>query len=313
MTTAIGAGREAGRSSDTRALLLGFVGVLCFSMSIPATRKAVPFLGPWFVTMGRAAVAGFLAVATLVLRGVPRPSRPQMLRLLVVVGGVVIGFPAFTGLALRHAPAGRSAVVTGLLPAATAGMAVLRARERPPRAFWGWAGLGFVAVAWLALARSHGHVSAADLLLLGAVLTGALGYTEGGMLARELGGWQTICWALVLALPVTTTTAFLARTAIASHVKTSAWVGFAYLSVVSMFLGFFAWYGALALGSIARVSQVQLLQPSLSLLWAALLLNEPLDRITMIVAAIVLLAVVGSRRATSRQARREALVASTGG
>ena len=191
---------------------------------------------------------------------------------------------------------------------------MLRTGERPPWRFWAYACLGLVAVLVLAMARSGGHVATADLLLVGAVIAGAVGYTEGGMLSRELGGWQTICWALVLALPLTVPVTVASRGEILPHVATAAWVGFAYLSTVSMFLGFFAWYGALAIGSIARLSQVQLLQPTLSLMWAALLLHEHLDGITLGVAAVVLLAVVGSRRATSvgAQAQQHAVTSPEG-
>lgn len=217
-----------------------------------------------------------------------------------MVAGVVVGFPAFSGLALQHAPAGRSAVITGLLPAATAGLSVLRTGERPSWKFWAWAGLGLAAVLVLLGSRSHGHVATADLLLLGAVLAAAMGYTEGALLARELGGWQTICWALVLALPITVPAALLSLGGVHGPVPVSAWVGLAYLSVVSMFLGFFAWYAALSmalsLGSVAKVSQVQLLQPIMTLTWAWVLLSEPLDAVTVGVAGVVLLAVLGSRR-----------------
>jgi len=293
-------GTKRAHPSSRRALALGFLGVACFSLTFPATRKAVPSLGPWLVTFGRAAIAGVLAIVALRLHRCAQPTRGQARRLALVVAGVVVGFPAFSGLALQHAPAGRSAVITGLLPAATAGLSVLRTGERPSWKFWAWAGLGLAAVLVLLGSRSHGHVATADLLLLGAVLAAAMGYTEGALLARELGGWQTICWALVLALPITVPAALLSLGGVHGPVPVSAWVGLAYLSVVSMFLGFFAWYAALSmalsLGSVAKVSQIQLLQPIMTLTWAWVLLSEPLDAVTVGVAGVVLLAVLGSRR-----------------
>lgn len=289
------------RSTETRGLLLGLVGVVCFSVSLPATRVAVKAFDANFVSFGRAIVAATCAAIALVVARPVRPSSAQLRRMVFVSAGVVIGFPLFTGLALRHAEAGHGAVVIGLLPAATAGLSVLRSGERPSVRYWIYALTGMVAIAVLAFARSTTkELAVGDLLFLLAVLSAAVGYTEGAMLSRELGGWQTISWSLLLALPVTIPIAITGLGSIDGDERWTAWTAFAYLGMVSMFLGFFAWYAGLAMGGIARVSQVQLIQPLLSVAWAVLFLHERADLLLFVVATVVLAAVFGSRRSLIR-------------
>ena len=276
-------------------LLLGALGILAFSFSLPATKLAVADLDPWFVAFGRAAVAGGLAVAVLAAGRAPRPSRAQWWRLGLVVIGVVVGFPLCTSLALRDVPAAHAVVVIGLLPAATAVAAVLRAGERPPLTFWLAAGAGAVAVLAFAAAGGAGGFEGADLLLLAAVVVCGLGYAEGAVVARGLGGARTICWALVLALPLTVPVAVLSAGDLSG--SATSWLGFAYVTLFSMFLGFFAWYAGLARGGVARIGQIQLAQPVLSLVWAALLLGEAISPREGITAAAVLICVVATQRA----------------
>ncbi len=271
------------------------VGVLGFSFTLPATRLAVEGLDPWFVAFGRAVVAGVLALAWLRAGRAPRPDAKQWQRLALVAGGVVIGFPLLTSLALREVPASHAIVTVGLLPVATAVAAVLRAGERPPRAFWAAVGAGTLAVVAFALAGGAGSLAAADAGLLLAVVVCAVGYAEGAVVARELGGARTICWALVLALPLTVPVAAL--TAGALRAPASAWLGFAYVALVSMFLAFFAWYAGLARGGVARIGQVQLAQPVLGLGWAALVLGEAVSPAEALTAAAVLACVVATQRA----------------
>jgi drug/metabolite transporter (DMT)-like permease len=277
-------------------LLLGALGVLAFSFSLPATRLAVADLDPWLVAFGRAVVAGLLSALVLTITHAPRPTPQQWRSLALVATGVVVGFPLFTSLALHHLPASHGAVVVGMLPAATAVAAVLLAGERPTRAFWLASGAGFAAVLAFALTRGGGDLGAPDLELLAAVVLCALGYAEGGRLSRELGGARTICWALVLSLPVTLTVTTIALARDGAHAGTSAWLGFAYVSVISMFLGFFAWYAGLARGGVAKIGQVQLAQPVLSLVWAALILGESVGPATVLAALVVLACVVATQR-----------------
>ncbi len=270
-------------------LLWGFLGVLAFSFTLPLTRIAVSTLDPLFVGAGRALVAALLATVVLLVTRTRFPPRRLWPRILTVAAGVVVGFPFLTSFALQTAPASHGAVVIGLLPAATAAVAVLRARERPSRLFWAASLAGAVAVIGFTVVSSGGfgglHVS--DLLLLGAVVAAAVGYAEGGLLAREIGSWQVICWALVAAAPAM---AALTGVSMAAHPPTAGidgWLAFGYVSGVSMFLGFFAWYRGLAIGPIASVSQIQLVQPVLTIAWAALLLGEPLTLVTALGALAV--------------------------
>ena len=245
---------------------------------------AVGGLSPLFIGSGRAVVAAVLAAAALSLTRQHLPHGQQWARLAVVGGGVVVGFPLLTSFALTTAPASHGAVVIGLLPAATATMAVLRGHERPPVRFWVLAGVGAVAAIGFASAQwgNLGQLRWSDLLLFGAVVAAAIGYAEGGLLARELGAWQTISWALVLCAPPMVLLAFLSATQQTLSNTPVQWAAFAYLGVVSMFLGFFAWYHGLAIGPITQVSQVQLVQPVLSICWAALLLGEQLTWTTVV-------------------------------
>lgn len=278
--------------SSTQGLLFGALGVLIFSFSLPATRLAVPVLGGWSVGFGRAVIAGLLSLALLVIRREPLPTRSVWWNLAVVVLGVIVGFPVLSSLALQYIPASHSAVIVGLAPAATALMAVLRGNERPPRIFWLSCGLGIVAVLIFALASGAGQIQREDLLLLGAVVLVGLGYAEGARLARSMGGWRVICWALVLALPFMTVAALISLNGRdLAAVSAKSWLAFSYLSAFSMFLGFFAWYHGLAVGGIARVSQLQLAQPVLTLLWSAILLGESIAPVTVIAALFVVLSV----------------------
>lgn len=264
----------------------GLLGVAAFSFTVPFTRVAVEngHMSPLFVGSGRAVIAALLAALALVATRQRLPRGRQWGRVAVVAGGAVVGFPLLTSFALTEAPASHGAVVIALLPAATAVIAVLRTGERPARSFWTAAGAGGGAGGGAGVAGLHG----ADLLLLAAVVVCAIGYAEGGLLSRELGSWQTISWALVLASPlmaVLTAVAVVRRPPTATPLE---WGAFAYLGVVSMFLGFFAWYRGLAIGPMAQVSQVQLTQPVMSICWAALLLHERIGWPTVLGGAAVI-------------------------
>lgn len=271
--------------------------MLAFSFSFPMTRLAVGDIDPVVVGLGRAVVAGLLAVPYLALAGCVRPAASLWPRLALVSLGVVVGFPLFSSLALRAAPSAHGAVVTGLLPIATAAFAVLRAGERPPVAFWAGALAGLVAVLAFAVTQGAGRPQAADVLILVAVALGGLGYAEGGALARCLGGPAVICWALVLALPLLLPVITWRLATGWPRAGAAAWGGFAYVSLVSMLLGFFAWYRGLALGGVARIGQLQLAQPVLTLLWSAPLLGETVSPAMAAAAGAVLASVALTQRA----------------
>lgn len=269
---------------ERQGLALGLLGVVIFAMTVPMTRLAVgpafdPQLPPFFVTAGRAALAGGLAAIYLLAVRAPWPGREHRLALFVSALGTVVGFPLFLALALRRVDAMHAAVVTGVLPLATAIAAALAFRQRPSAAFWLCAALGCVLVLGFAAWQGSGTLVLADALLLGSVVSAAAGYVAGARLSARMPAERVICWVLVLSLPVTLP-AMLASWP--QHPATvAAWGGFAYVTVFSMWLGFFAWYRGLALGGTVRVSQVQLVQPFLAMLFAVPVLGERLDAATV--------------------------------
>lgn len=265
-------------SRSHAGLAWGLLGVAAFSFTVPLTRIAVESMSPLFIGSGRAVIAAVLAAAALAITRQRLPRGRQWLRLAVIAGGVVIGFPILTSFALTTATASHGAVVIALLPAATAVMAVIRGHERPPLFFWIMAAVGALVAVLFASLQGGGltQLHWSDLLLFGAVIAGGIGYTEGGLLAREIGSWQTVSWALIVASPLMITLTAVAMVGQPPTGTPGQWAAFAYLGVISMFLGFFAWYRGLAIGPITQVSQVQLAQPVLSILWAALLLREHL-------------------------------------
>jgi drug/metabolite transporter (DMT)-like permease len=264
---------------ETRGMLLGLAGVALFSLTLPFTRMAVAELDPLFVTLARAVGAALLAGAWLRWKGVSRPPRAALLPLVMVALGCILGFPLLTSIAMRSLPASHGAVLIGVLPLCTALYAALRGYERPSGGFWALALLGSGLVVAFALGQGGGNLEPADLLMFGAVLSAAVGYAEGGKLARSMGGQETISWALVLAaIPSALVLAVFdaGQFGRLGEVGPRAWLGLAYVTVFSTIVGFFFWYRGLALGGLARVGQVQLVQPFLSLAGAWALLGEPL-------------------------------------
>ncbi|MEU8796932.1 DMT family transporter [Spirillospora sp. NPDC048819] len=285
-------------------LWLASLGVLIFSFTLPATVLALDGLDPYAIGVGRAAAASVLAaVALLSVRARP-PRRDQWPGFAVVIAGVIFGFPVLTTLALDlGASSAHSAVVVGLLPAATAVLGVLRAGERPSRAFWLAGAAGAACVTGFALIRGAGHVTGADLLLFAALLAVAAGYAEGGLLSRAMPAWRVISWALVLAAPLTVpVTAWLLATTDPDWTGRAV-LGFGYLAAFSAYLGFFAWYEGLARAGIARGGQVQLAQPVMTLLWSGLVLAERIDATTALAAVAVLVCVALTQRTRVRHTR----------
>jgi drug/metabolite transporter (DMT)-like permease len=280
-------------------LLLGALGMACFSVTFPATHAAETAFSPVVVGVGRAVPAAALAVVILAARRQPLlPPRDILGRLLVVAATVGIGFGLLSALALSQVSSVHGAVLTGLIPAATAGMAVLRAGERPRRGYWLALAAGLAVVVGFALIQGGGRLRPADVVLLAAIAVGGIGYAEGGALAREYGGWRVICWAVILALPVSLpVTAAAAVADPARHITVGAAAGLVYVCFVSMCLGFFAWYAGLARGGVARVGRLQLAQPALTLGWSALLLGEHVSLLTAAAAAGVIIVTAIGRNA----------------
>ncbi|MBD8473418.1 DMT family transporter [Pseudomonas sp. CFBP 8770] len=274
----------------------GLIGVVIFSGSLPATRIAVLEFDPVFLTVARAAIAGVLALCLLLLFKERRPARQQLLPLIIVAMGVVIGFPLLTALALQHVTSAHSIVFVGLLPLATAAFGVLRGGERPRPVFWFFSVLGSLLVVGFAVTQGLTASPTGDILMLLAILACGLGYAEGAKISKTLGGWQVICWALVLAMPVVMPlTAWLAPASF-SGISTPAWLSLAYVSLFSMLIGFVFWYRGLVQGGIAAVGQLQLLQPFFGLALAAVLLHEQVSLGMFGVTVAVILCVAGARR-----------------
>ncbi|MDF2116883.1 DMT family transporter [Roseiarcaceae bacterium H3SJ34-1] len=274
----------------------GFIGVVIFSGSLVATRMAVMQFEPVFLTVARAAIAGMLAVCLLLAFRQKRPLRGDLLSLLIVACGVVVGFPLLTALALQHVTSAHSIVFVGLLPSSTAIFGVLRGGERPKPAFWLFSALGSVLMAGFAFAQGLTASPVGDALMLAAIVVCGLGYAEGARLSRTLGGWQVISWALVLSLPVMIALSIVYRPASFSGIALPAWLGLGYVSLFSMLIGFIFWYRGLALGGIAAVGQLQLLQPFFGLALAAALLHEPVTWMMLAVTVAVVFCVAGSRK-----------------
>lgn len=274
----------------------GLLGVVIFSGSLPATRVAVAGFSPLFLTSARAVIAALLGGVFLLLLRQKVPGRVDLFSLFVVALGVVVGFPLLTALSLQHITAARSIVFIGLLPLATAIFGVLRGGERPKPAFWLFSVLGSATVAGFALLHSEGSSLTGDLLMVAAVLLCGLGYAEGATLSRRLGGWQVISWALLLSLPAMALVALLYLPTTWNGIGAPAWLGLGYVSVFSMLVGFVFWYRGLALGGIAGVGQLQLLQPFLGLLLAGLLLQEPVAWSMIAATGVVVLSVAGAKR-----------------
>lgn len=282
-------------------MALAAAGVLAFSFSTPMTKLAVRHLDVVLAGMGRAVPPALLGAVLLRSTHQARPTVAQLRRLLPVVIGVVIGFPLLTAWALHRVPAAHGSLAIGVAPLATAGFGMILAGERPSGRYWAASAVAVCAVLAYVVDQGGGSVAAADAVLLLAVVLVGLGYANGGLLGRELGGWQVICWALLLALPVTATVSVWRLVAVGvDGVPASAWAGWAYTSLVSMFLGFFAWYGGLALAGIARGGQLQLVQPVLALAWGWPLLGERLNVVGVATAAVVIGAVMWGRRAPIR-------------
>jgi len=274
----------------------GLVGVAIFSASLPATRVAVAGFPPLFLTAARAGIAALLGGALLLLLRQARPARADLGSLVIVAFGVVIGFPLLTALALQHITSAHSIVFVGLLPLATAVFGVLRGAERPKPLFWLFSLMGSAAVGAFALSNDGTVSPAGDFLMIAAVVLCGLGYAEGAVLSRRLGGWQVISWALLLASPVMLLLAVATCPPSWQVIEMPAWLGLAYVSIFSMLVGFVFWYRGLARGGIASVGQLQLLQPFLGFALAGLLLHEPVAWSMILATGLVVVCVALARR-----------------
>lgn len=276
--------------------LNGFIGMLIFSASLPATKVAIIDFDPIFLTLARATIAGLLALIALLIFKQKRPDKAQLFSLFIVAIGVVVGFPLLTALALQYITSAHSLVFIGILPVSTAIFGIIRGGERPKPIFWLFAILGSLLVVAYAISQGISSSPMGDLLMFGAIVLCGLGYAEGAKLTKTLGGWQVISWALLLSLPLMMFLAFIYMPTSFEGISREAWLGLAYVSLFSMFIGFIFWYKGLAQGGIASVGQLQLLQPLFGLALAALLLHEQVSASMIGVTIGVMLCVAGSKK-----------------
>ena len=294
-------------SRQTLGIGLGFIGIAIFGGTLPATRLAVEGLDPFFITAGRAAASGLLSATLLLILRRRWPSARQIRTMLICIVTIVFGFPGLMALAMLTVPASHGGIVLGILPLTTAAAATAVLGERPSLRFWLLAGLGTTVVVVFALRENGGEIAVGDVYLFLAAISTSIGYVFSADLSHEMPGWEVISWILVLALPLTLPLAIWLWPANPGAVPAAAWVVFAYVSVFSMFVGFFAWNAGLVMGGVARVSQVQLLQTFVTLGLSAVINGEHVGPSTIAVAALVVAIVAAGRKARIAQKVPEAV------
>lgn len=288
------------QTNETKGMLLGFIGVLMFSLTLPFTRIAVAELSPYFVTFGRSSLGGICALLLFAFTKPKLPTKNQLIRLSVMALGVVYGFPLFISLAMKTLPSAHGGIVLGVLPLATAVVGALRFNERPSLAFWITAVTGSLLVITYASLNGSGGLASEDWLLFVAIASASIGYSEGGKLSEEMSSVEVISWALVLTLPINIFLTYQYIDFEISAVSSSAIISFVYVGLISMYIAFFFWYRGIALGGVARVGQVQLLQPFLTLVGAYFLLDEQITAMNIGFALCVLAVVVLGKRTRAK-------------
>lgn len=288
--------RNKVKENTAQGWINGFIGVVLFSGSLPATRVAVLEFDPVFLTVARAAIAGMLALIAVLSFKEKRPDRQQILSLIIVALGVVVGFPLLSALALQYITSAHAMVFIGILPVATAIFGIIRGGERPGVVFWFFSVAGSLLVIGYALAQGLTASPTGDILMILAVILCGLGYAEGARLTKSLGGWQVISWALILSLPVMLPLFFVCMPVSFQGISAGAWYSLSYVSLFSMLIGFIFWYKGLAQGGTATVGQLQLLQPFFGLSLAAFLLHEQVSTGMLMVTVGVIVCVAGTKK-----------------
>jgi drug/metabolite transporter (DMT)-like permease len=283
-------------TKETKGMLIGFIGILIFSLTLPVTKIAVLTFNPYFIAFGRACLAGLFALAYLLYTRAPLPSKADLAKIALIALGVVFGFPIFTTVAMEEGSSSHGAVILGMMPLATTVIGVIRFKERPSIGFWLVSILGAGLVMTYALLKSSGSLSYIDGLLVLGGICACIGYVEGGELSRRMNPRAVISWALLISLPINIIATYFTFSPAYWSSDAIALTSFIYLSLFPMYLGFFFWYEGLAIGGIARVSQVQLVQPFCTLLAASFFLGDPLTVMNMVFAFLVVSTVVLSKR-----------------
>ncbi|QWE16037.1 DMT family transporter [Polynucleobacter sp. AP-Nino-20-G2] len=281
---------------ETKGMLIGFIGILIFSLTLPVSKIAVVSFDPYFIAFGRASLAGLVALAYLSYNHISLPSKSDLAKFAVIAMGVVFGFPIFTTVAMKEGSSSHGAVILGMMPLATTVIGVIRFKERPSVGFWFVSMLGAGLVMIYALLKSSGSFTYIDSLLVLGGICACVGYVEGGELSRRMNPRAVISWALAISLPINIVATYFTFSSAYWDVGAVAWTSFVYLSLFPMYLGFFFWYEGLAIGGIARVSQVQLIQPFCTLLASSLLLGDHLTAMNLVFAFLVVSTVILSKR-----------------
>jgi len=289
-------------NKETKGMLIGFVGILIFSLTLPVTKIAILSFDPYFIAFGRATLAGALALAYLVILKEPMLAKADIGKLVVIALGVVFGFPILTTVAMAYGSSSHGAVILGMMPLASTVIGAIRFGERPSIGFWMVSILGAALVVTYALLKSSGSFTLVDVLLVLGGICACIGYVEGGELSRKMNPRAVISWALVISLPANIVFSYLTFDSAYINVGTFAWSIFVYLSLFPMFLGFFFWYEGLAIGGIARVSQVQLIQPFCTLIVASILLGDSLTWTNVVFAVLVVSTVILGKRMLIKRA-----------
>ncbi len=279
-----------------KGMLLGFMGVVVFSLTLPVTRFIIPYFDPVFIGLGRSVVAAIVAAIILLAFKQSFPTKNQLKWLLLTAIGIIVGFPVLTAFAMQTVPASHGSVVIGLLPLLTAVIGTFISNERPTVGFWIAATIGALLVVVYSLLQGGMQLHVGDLYLIAASILGAMGYAFGAKIAKEIGGWQVICWVNVIGFPFSLIGAALVMPDNFAEIPTTAWTGFLYLALASQLFGFFLWYKGLAMGGIARVSQTQLLQSFLSIIAAIVILGEKVELNTYLFALAVVVAIAVTRK-----------------
>ncbi len=283
-------------NKETKGMLIGFIGILIFSLTLPVSKIAILSFDPYFIAFGRACLAGLAALIYLIYKKAPFPSKTELIKFVVIALGVVFGFPIFTTVAMKEGSSSHGAVILGMMPLATTVIGVIRFKERPSLGFWIVSLLGAALVVIYALLKSSGSFTYIDVLLVLGGICACVGYVEGGALSRKMDPRAVISWALVISLPINVMMALVSVKSDYWSADILAWTSFLYLGLFSMFLGFFFWYEGLAVGGIARVSQVQLIQPFCTLVAASILLGDHITFMNMVFACLVVSTVILSKK-----------------
>ena len=289
-------------NKETKGMLIGFIGILIFSLTLPVSKIAVLSFDPYFIAFGRATLAGMVALAYLLYKKEVMPSKADFAKFVVIALGVVFGFPIFTTLAMAEGSSSHGAVILGMMPLATTVIGVIRFKERPSLGFWLVSLLGAALVVLYALLKNSGSFTYIDVLLVLGGISACVGYVEGGELSKKMNPRSVISWALVISLPINIVMSYATFTPQYLHMDPIAWTSFIYLSLFSMYIGFFFWYEGLAVGGIARVSQVQLTQPFCTLVAASILLGDSLTIMNVVFAFLVVSTVILGKRMLIKRA-----------